>query len=344
MKFGPVPLEEGEGAILAHSVHVQKAQQAGVQSGRISKGTVLSAAHIAALRASGVSVITVARLEPGDVHEDAAALRLAEALAGGAEGLEISAAATGRVNVRATRAGLVTLDVAAIHALNRINPGITVATVPEWQRLEPRGLAATIKIIPYAVADRDLSAACDLGEGAMGYALPRLATATLIETQVGQDVPSEKGRRAIEARLDRLGVALSDRVLVPHETAAVAAALKAAPGALKLILTGSATSDAADTAPEAVRAAGGDVIHYGMPVDPGNLLFLGKVGGAHVIGLPGCARSPALNGADWVLERVICAVPVTPDVIAGLGVGGLLKEIPSRPMPRGRIDAGESGD
>jgi molybdenum cofactor cytidylyltransferase len=71
-----------------------------------------------------------------------------------------------------------------------------------------------------------------------------------------------------------------------------------------------------------------------MPVDPGNLLFLGHRGDTPVIGLPGCARSPALNGADWVLSRVICGVDVTPRDIAGMGVGGLLKEIVTRPQPR----------
>jgi molybdenum cofactor cytidylyltransferase len=71
-----------------------------------------------------------------------------------------------------------------------------------------------------------------------------------------------------------------------------------------------------------------------MPVDPGNLLFLGDINGRPVIGLPGCARSPALNGADWVLARVVCGIPVRSADIAAMGVGGLLKEIPTRPQPR----------
>jgi len=73
---------------------------------------------------------------------------------------------------------------------------------------------------------------------------------------------------------------------------------------------------------------------FGMPVDPGNLLFIGQVGDRPVIGLPGCARSPVLNGADWIVERTICGIPVTGDDIAGMGVGGLLKESPARHHPR----------
>jgi molybdenum cofactor cytidylyltransferase len=103
-----------------------------------------------------------------------------------------------------------------------------------------------------------------------------------------------------------------------------------------LILTGSATSDAMDVAPEALRSAGGEVTRFGMPVDPGNLLFIGQIKGTEVIGLPGCARSLALNGADWVLSRLACGLAVTSADIASMGVGGLLKEIPSRPMPRAR--------
>jgi molybdenum cofactor cytidylyltransferase len=71
-----------------------------------------------------------------------------------------------------------------------------------------------------------------------------------------------------------------------------------------------------------------------MPVDPGNLLFLGEIAGRPVVGLPGCARSPALNGVDWVLERLSAGLPVGPAEIAAMGVGGLLKEMPGRPQPR----------
>jgi molybdenum cofactor cytidylyltransferase len=83
-----------------------------------------------------------------------------------------------------------------------------------------------------------------------------------------------------------------------------------------------------------VCVAGGTIARFGIPVDPGNLLFLGQLGGKPVVGLPGCARSPALNGADWVLERLAAGIDVTDADIAAMGVGGLLKEMPDRPHPR----------
>lgn len=321
MKFGPVPLADAKDAILAHS------------EGGVAKGTVLTAAHLETLAGRGLRRLTVARLEPGDVHEDTAARRLADVVPAGA-GLEAGPAATGRVNLRAKVPGIVQIDAAAIHAANRISPAITIATVAEWTRLEPRGLAATIKIIPYALPEADLALACAAAAGAMRLRTPVFDTVTLIETVTDGKTPPDKGRRSTATRLARLGLSLTDRVVVAHEEEAIAQALQDAPGAVLLVLTGSATSDSADTAPQGLRRAGGRVAHFGMPVDPGNLLFVGDLRQKPVIGLPGCARSPALNGADWVLERVLCDVPVGPAEIAAMGVGGLLKEIPSRPRPR----------
>ncbi|MEM9795418.1 MAG: molybdopterin-binding protein [Pseudomonadota bacterium] len=327
MKFGPVPVDEAEGAILAHSVDLG--------SGRLRKGRWVSAADVSALRAAGLTCVTVARLDESDVHEDAAADRLAVAiLSGGGSGLRASKAATGRVNLYAEHSGIVEVSTDAIHALNAIHPMITLATVPEWQRMGSGGMVATVKMISYAVPEAELANAISLAVGVLRLRAPTVARATLIQTVVPGD-DGETGHEAVAARLAALGIPMT-KAVVPHREGDVAAALRAAEADILLILTGSATSDLHDTAPEALRQAGGAVIRYGMPVDPGNLLFLGDLGGTPVIGLPGCARSPALNGADWVLERVACGVPVTDADIAAMGVGGLLKEIPTRPAPRER--------
>src|SRR5205823_6617820 len=103
---------------------------------------------------------------------------------------------------------------------------------------------------------------------------------------------------------------------------------------LILVFGASAITDRRDVIPAAITQAGGTVERFGMPVDPGNLLLTGKLGGADVIGLPGCARSPKINGFDFVLWRLAAGLPVGRDEIAGMGVGGLLMEIPTRPQPR----------
>ncbi|MCC6305322.1 MAG: molybdopterin biosynthesis protein, partial [Rhodobacteraceae bacterium] len=125
--------------------------------------------------------------------------------------------------------------------------------------------------------------------------------------------------RVTEDRLAALGVGLVEALTVPRTTPAVAGAVAGIAGDLVLVLTGSATSDLHDVGPERVRRAGGSVARFGMPVDPGNLLFLDAQGGRTVVGMPGCARSPALNGADWVLERLAAGIAVTPADIARMG-------------------------
>jgi molybdenum cofactor cytidylyltransferase len=240
------------------------------------------------------------------------------------------------VNLNATGPGIVDLDAGAIHDLNRIDPAITLATLPRFCRVEAGTLVGTVKIISYGVAEAAVLQACARARAALTVRPVVLRHAGLILTAVpGQDPKlNAKGRRVIEARLSALGIPLQALREVAHDETALAGALRDLPGEIALILTGSATSDLYDTAPQAVRAAGGTVARFGMPVDPGNLLFLGEQAGRPVLGLPGCARSPALNGADWVLERLACGVAVTGDDIAAMGVGGLLKEIPSRPQLR----------
>ncbi len=324
MKFGPVPLADAAGAVLAHSVSVA--------GGRLRKGRVLSAEDIAQLGDIGVQEVIVARLDAEDVDEDTAAAQLARAIAGA--GFSVTAPFTGRVNLLAEGPGVAVLDVAALEAVNAVHPMITIATVPPWQQMAQGGMAATIKIISYAVRQADLDAACAAaGANAMRLAASYLKTATLIITEIEGGV-GDKGRFAIAARLDALNVDLHSVVMVAHDRDALAQVIKDSQSDLILILTGSATSDIDDVAPGALRQAGGQVIRFGMPVDPGNLLFTGDIAGTPVIGLPGCARSPALNGADWVLSRVICGIKVTARDIAAMGVGGLLKEIPTRPQPR----------
>jgi molybdenum cofactor cytidylyltransferase len=328
MRFGPVPVAEAAGAVLAHSL--------GLEGLRLKKGRTLSAEDVAALGAAGVAEVTVARLDPGDLAEDAAAEAVADGLA--ELGLARSVPFTGRVNLFAETAGVLRVDVAAVRALNAVDPGITLATLPDFSRVRARQMVATVKIIPYGVAAERVRAAAAAGTGALRVHAFRPGTASLILTwtQGFKESLLAKGAEAVAARLHALGWAMSPPVTVAHASAEVAAAIGAATGDMVLVLGGSATSDAADTVPAGLVAAGGRLVRFGMPVDPGNLLFIGEIGGRPVVGLPGSARSPAPHGVDWVLERLAAGLPVGDAEIAAMGVGGLLKEIPARPQPRAR--------
>src|SRR3546814_8729815 len=105
----------------------------------------------------------------------------------------------------------------------------------------------------------------------------------------------------------------------------------AAAGCDILMMSGaSAIVDRRDVLPAGLEAAGGRVTHFGMPVDPGNLMLMGELDGRPAVGLPGCARSPKTNGFDQVLPRLVAGLAVSPQDVMRLGAGGLLKEIPSQ--------------
>lgn len=319
MLFGPVPVEEASSAILAHSM------KAGGKA--LKKGRILSPADVALLQAEKVREVTAARLDTDDVHEDAAAAAIAAAVAG--TGIEVQAPTTGRCYLYAATDGLLVLDVDRIHALNRLSAEITLATLPPFAPVRAGQVLATVKIIPFAVSRRRLDAAT--------AAVPLLRVSAFAGLRIGliqtrlpetRDSMLDKTVGVLEQRFQPLAACLAAEQRCPHESAALAQAIAAAlieRPELLLIVGASAIVDTRDVVPAAVRAAGGQVLHLGMPVDPGNMILLGALGATTVLGLPGCARSPSRNGLDLVLARLAAGVPVTPDDIMGMGVGGLLK-------------------
>ncbi|SEQ07743.1 molybdopterin molybdochelatase /molybdenum cofactor cytidylyltransferase [Faunimonas pinastri] len=331
MKFGLISVAQADGAILAHSIRLA--------SGVLRKGTRLGREALRRLAEEGHTEIVVARLAPTDISEDEAAAAIANLLVGA--NVRRDLAGTGRCNLFAERAGVFQVDRAAIDALNRLDPGITVATLPEFAAVEAGRMIATVKIIPFAVPAAALvSARGTLDDGV------KLAVAPFQPLRVGlaatilpglKPTVMEKTRRALEDRLRPAGATLTREIRVPHEPAALASALRSLreDGADLLIAFGaSAITDQADVIPDAIGRAGGSVRHFGMPVDPGNLLLVGDLAGAVVLGAPGCARSPRENGFDWVLNRLLAGIPVTSHDLTGMGVGGLLMDIVSRPQPR----------
>ncbi|MBZ9818129.1 NTP transferase domain-containing protein [Mesorhizobium sp. CA4] len=330
MKFGPVPIDEAEGAVLAH------ATTAGEK--RFRKAHRLSGEDTAALKAAGVGEVVAAVLDEHDLGEDAAAAKIATAMRH--RNIEVKPAATGRVNLHAGASGVFTVEAGMIDAINAVDPAITVATLAQHAPVEKGQMVATVKIIPFAVAASLVDRVVRICAGREIFAVNayRPVTVGVIQTVLPGVKPSvlDKTLRVTEARLARFGGRLTAERRTPHEVAPVAAAATqlARDNDMVVIFGASAMSDFADVVPAAIERAGGTIVRAGMPVDPGNLLVLGTLDGKRVVGAPGCARSPKENGFDWVLDRLVAGLEVTAGDIAGMGVGGLLMEIPSRPQPR----------
>lgn len=337
MKFGPVPLSEAEGKILGHNV----ADATGKR--RLRKGKPLGSEDISVLRELGRAVVYVAELEPGDIDENAAAERVARACQGA--GLRLSGAATGRINLIATALGLVRIDTEALDRLNA-GEGITVASLGQHAIVRPGQTVATVKVIPYAVPGNVVE------EIEKTIAEPPLRVDELERRRVGLILSgSPAGREALTEgfsplieRVRALGSEVVERDYVDvgdvggEQALADALTRQRDAGVEVMVFAGeTAVMDRHDVTPRAVERAGGRVESVGAPVDPGNLLMLAYLDEIPILGAPGCARSRKTNVVDWILPRLLARERLGRDDVIALGAGGLLEDVPERPLPRSRI-------
>jgi len=330
MKFGAVAPKEAVGATAVHTIRQGPLV--------LKKGTLIGPGEVAALEAAGIKDIVVARLEADDVSEDIAAAEIAKAVAG--PGVHVDKAFTGRANLFAQSPGIFVVDKDAVDRLNRVDEAITLATLPAYKPVVAGEMIATVKIIPFGVGrtarDAALKAAAKPLMRIAPYRVRKVGVVSTLLPGLASKV-IEKTLKITADRLAPAGATIVAERRVPHERAPLAKAigevLKAG-AELVVVFGASAIADRRDVIPSAVEDIGGVVEHFGMPVDPGNLMMIGAANGRAVLGAPGCARSPKENGFDWVLMRLLAGLPVPREDITGLGVGGLLMEIVTRPQPR----------
>lgn len=327
MKFGEFPIEETIGHTLAHSLKLGEF--------RLSKGVTISQDHIEKLKDIGQTTLTIAILQDTDLSEDDAAARIGAKFK--SLNILVTTPVAGRVNLIAGSDGVLLVNRDEIDAFNDVDESITIATLAPYARVQKGMLLATVKIIPYGVSSRYLEHVLDCISSKtveISRFKPDQCDIILTQTHGFKQSLLKKGQVVLTERLRPLQMSVCSTQVVSHDAVSVAHAIENCASKHIFVLGASATSDRQDVIPSAVMQSGGNIIRFGMPVDPGNLLLLAEHGSKTIVGMPGCVRAPALNGADWVLERLAAGVKIDSKDIAKMGVGGLLKEITQRPMPR----------
>lgn len=336
MKFGPVPIAEAIGHVLAHNLIDSQGHKV------LGKGRVLTEADYQTLKQLSLENVIVAALDPTDLGENEAARRVGEAVAG--PGVQVAAPGAGRATLVSEHYGPVYINVPALHNLNNIDAGITLATLRNHTLVQPGELVTLVKVIPFGIP---AARVVDVESKAREYApiisvrpLQKRAVALIIS---GPESARERLMRGFEAptrtRIEKLNSQLETVQYVPHTAQAIAAEICAQVNAgrqLILVAGISAIIDQDDLVPTALRLAGGDVAHFGVPVDPGSLLMLGYVGDVPVLGAPGCIKSLKTNIIDWLLPRLLAGERLTRADLVVMGHGGLLEDISERPMPRSK--------
>jgi molybdenum cofactor cytidylyltransferase len=326
MKFGPVPVQESAGKLLAHNLPRPDGH------GFFRKGKLLAEEDIRQLCAQGHRSIYVAEIEPGDVEENQAALRVARAAAG--DGLIIRESNQGRADLVAAADGIVRIDPMRLAQINDCD-GIAFATGYSLRPATKGQTVATIKIIPYALPVATLEQIEKIARTGPVIELKPLVSRPVGIVLTGHPDNQEHLHNGfglpLQRRVEASGSVVTEVTFCPFvddgDEARLAGILSAQiRNGAQLILIGGETSimDRNDVVPVAIRQAGGVMISLGAPVEPGNLLMLAYLDAVAVIGAPGCARGRAKNVVDWVLPALLAGHRLTRADITGLGYGGYI--------------------
>ena len=314
---------QARGLVLCQDVFIQR-------DGRrlnLLKGRILAAEDIEQLRQLGDRELHLLELEPGDVHEDTAAIRIGRAVAG--PGLETQGPAESQLKLVASQRGVLEIRVDVLQRINAL-PLVGVFTLYDGQVVEEGKKVAGVKVAPLAVPESVVAAAeaiCDqAGPIIMLHPFRPLRVATLNRQRMEENRRRRHEQELIE-RINWLGGQLTlTTVDNPDQPEAVARAIREQleAGADLIIVVGTNSVDPLDAAVQGLLAAGGELIRQGMPAHPGSTYWLARAGQVPVLGLSSCGMFSHATVFDILLPRFFAGLAVDADFLASLGHGGLL--------------------
>ena len=336
MKFGDVPIEDSIGTILAHKLYDKTGKMV------FNKGHMIADEDVPILRQHNLETVIVTQLGDSDLHEDIAAERIGQAVAG--EHINMRTPGVGRANLTASQRGVLHVNVPALELVNNIYDGITIATLREHTLVEEGEMVALVKVVPFGIPTARVTDVERIAESTKSILsirpLQKKEVALIISgTDATRNRLMNSFHPPVRDRIEGWGSILREPVFVNHDVDSIADAIRAQANADMIIVASiSAIIDPSDVVPTALVKAGGSITIHGVPVDPGTLLMMGYLGDVPVVGAPGCIKSPKTNVIDWILPRLLTGERLTRANFVSMGHGGLLKDISDRPMPRSATD------
>jgi hypothetical protein len=316
-----IPVEEALGCPLAHDL-TQIDAVAGTKGARFRKGQVLVPADLPVLRSMGREHLSVLELEPDEVHEDDAALALAERLTG--EGVEVRGPREGRCSLFALSGGLLEFDPESVCRINA-DPDWCLATLPPRRVVRRGDMVAGFRIRPLAVREQQLRRA--LAEAVPFRIRPfRPLRAGLVTT--GREILEGRIADAFLSKFERkvisFGGSLAGHHVRSDEPEEIASAIRDLldRGAELVVCSGGMSVDADDRTPAALRMVADRVVFQGIPVLPGSMLMLAYVGSIPLVGAPACVVHDEWTSLDRLLPLLFAGLDPEGEV-RRWGVGGL---------------------
>lgn len=331
-----VPVEQAVGMILPHDV--TEIRQGEFKGRAFKKGHIIRSEDVDHLKRLGKEHIYVLELTADDIHENEAALVMAEALAG--TGITFPTdVVEGKVNLHAAHAGLFQVNTEVLQAFNLLGE-VMCATLHTNTLVNQGELVAGTRLIPLMSKRQVVEKAVGIAKAAGGVlsVLPlRSARAGLVIT--GNEVFHGRIKDAFEPvlrkKLGAIGSEVAAVRFAPDDVEKIAAAIREclAEGADLIVTSGGMSVDPDDVTRLGIARAGATDIVYGTPVLPGAMFLSATIGTVPVLGLPACGMFHKITVFDLVLPRVLAGQQITRETIAAMGHGGLCRNCPQCHYP-----------
>jgi hypothetical protein len=299
----------------------------------LRKGTVLGGRHLERIRQAGE--VHLVELEPGDLHEDEAARRLALALSG--PGLEVQPPVQSQARLVAGHRGLVRVRADLVDAINALG-SVSVFTLMDGQAVAEGEEVAGCKVTPIAVPGSLIEAAEEICRE-KGPVLTLLSFRPLktfvVATERLKPKARELFRAAVTSKLGWYGAEVHGVREVARTAEAVAAAYQEAIdlGAQLVLFAGASAIDPLDPAYAELTRVGGSLLQLGAPMHPGSMLWLGRLRDAAVVGVASCAGFGRSSSLDLLLPFVFAYGRADAKDLLRLGHGGLIESAAGRRFP-----------
>lgn len=335
MRLQTVKVEEAVGKVLSHDI--AKIVKSEFKGALFKKGYIIKQEDIPELLKLGKENIYILELEPSDVHEDKAGVRLGTAVA--SHGVTWSGPKESRVNLYAAYEGLLKINIPVLEAINDL-PDVILSTLPNNTVVRKGELLAGTKVIPLVVPEQTVLTAENICRQA-GWAIKvipfqRFKVGVVI---TGNEVYKKRIRDAfgpvITEKVESFGSTVLGIDYAPDDVETIAAKIKkmADDGAGIIMVTGGMSVDPDDVTPKAIRLTGAIVEKYGAPALPGAMFMLAYLGDIPVMGVPACGMFFKITIVDLLLPRLLAGERVTRKDIVALANGGLCRTCPECRFP-----------
>jgi len=330
-----IRVEDAVGTVLAHDL--TKIVPGEFKGAAFKKGHIIKAEDINELKKMGKNNIFVLELDENTLHEDEAAIRIAEAAAG--EGIYMEGPSEGKINLKASVKGLLKINLEVLEAINNIDM-VIMATLHNNTIVNAGKTVAGTRIIPLSIGKENIEAVEEICReyGKAVYIKEMLSHRVgviVTGTEVYEGRIMDKFGPVLTKKVEDYGCVLTELTYAPDSTERIKAAIEGQikAGAQIVLVSGGMSVDADDVTPSAISEVSDRIVTYGSPVLPGAMFMLGYIKDIPIIGIPACGMYHKYTVFDLIFPRLLAGEAVTRRDITKLGHGGLCQNCESCRYP-----------